>query len=99
MLLKFVVFVCRGVIIAFVWISTNSLILILHFSFIHSFIHDMLTRALCPVHIPDKVRTAARIISGLPVSIMLSSRGTPLFWKILSAPASSLDSTIRLLAA
>lgn len=29
-----------------------------------------LTRALCPVHNPDNVRTAARIISGLPVSIM-----------------------------
>lgn len=64
-----------------------------------SFSLSMLTRALCPVHIPDRVRTAARIISGLPVSIMLSSRGTPLFWNILSAPASSLDSTIRLLAA
>lgn len=58
-----------------------------------------LTRALCPVHIPDNVRTAARIISGLPVVIRFSSRGTPLFWKILSAPASSLANTMRLLAA
>lgn len=58
-----------------------------------------LTRALCPVHIPDNVRAAARIISGLPVSIRVSNRGTPLFWKILSAPASSLANTMRLLAA
>ncbi len=59
----------------------------------------LLTLALWPTHIPDRVRMAARIISGFPVSMSCTSKGTPLFWNILSAPASSLDRTIRLLAA
>lgn len=58
-----------------------------------------LTLARWPVHIPDNVRMAARIISVFPVSMSCMSRATPLFWKILSEPASSRARTIRLLAA
>lgn len=61
--------------------------------------HSVLTRALCPVHIPENVLTAARISSGFLVSISCSSKLTPLFWKILSAPASSRPRTMRLFAA
>lgn len=58
-----------------------------------------LTLALCPVHIPEKVLIAARIISGFLVLISSISKLMPLFWKILSAPASSLARTIKLFAA
>lgn len=59
----------------------------------------LLTRALCPVHMPESVLTAARISSAFLVSISCSSKLTPLFWKILSAPASSRPRTMRLFAA
>ena len=58
-----------------------------------------LTLARWLLHMPDKVRTAASISSGLFVSKSCISRATPLFWKILSAPASSRLRTMRLLAA
>lgn len=58
-----------------------------------------LTLARWPLHMPDRVRTAASISSGLLVSTSCSRRATPLFWKILSAPASSRPRTMRLLAA
>lgn len=51
------------------------------------------------MHIPESVLTAARISSGFLVSISCSSKLTPLFWKILSAPASSRPRTMRLFAA